>query len=59
MKNQSGTIKVTFNSAGKAGMQDKTITLTSNALQNPMVIHIKGTVEKPAADQGGDKPKSN
>jgi hypothetical protein len=41
-----GTIKVSFNSAGKMGMQDKTITLTSNAKQSPMIIHIKGTVEK-------------
>jgi hypothetical protein len=40
-------IKVTFNSAGKQGMQDKTVTLTSNAKQNPMVLHLKGNVEKP------------
>jgi hypothetical protein len=46
MKNQSAVIKVTFNSTGKFGIQDKTVTLTSNAKQNPMVIHIKGTVEK-------------
>jgi hypothetical protein len=42
----SAVIKVTFNSAGKQGLQDKTITLTSNAKQNPMVLHIKGNVEK-------------
>ncbi len=47
MKGQSSTIKVTFNSAGKIGIQDKTVTITSNAKQNPMVIHMKGTVEKP------------
>ena len=41
-------IKVTFNSAGKMGMQDKTVTLTSNAKQSSMVLHLKGTVEKPA-----------
>src|SRR6185295_4239034 len=28
---QKAVIKVTFNSAGKMGMQDKTVTLTSNA----------------------------
>jgi hypothetical protein len=28
-------------------MQDKTVTLTSNAKQNPMVLHLKGNVEKP------------
>jgi len=41
-------VKVTFNSAGKMGMQDKTVTLQSNAKQSPMVIHLTGTVEKPA-----------
>jgi hypothetical protein len=47
-KGEKGTIKVTFNSAGKLGLQDKTVTITSNAKSNPKVIHIKGTVEKPA-----------
>lgn len=47
MKGQTASIKVTFNSTGKLGVQDKTVTLTSNAATNPMVIHIKGTVEKP------------
>jgi hypothetical protein len=41
-------IKVTFNSAGKMGMQDKTVTLQSNARQSSMVIHLTGTVDKPA-----------
>ena len=40
-------IKVTFNSAGKQGIQDKTVTLQSNAKQNPMVLHLKGNVDKP------------
>jgi hypothetical protein len=51
-----GTIKVTFNSAGKQGIQDKTVTLTSNAKPNPMVIHMKGTVEKPA-EQSAAQPE--
>jgi hypothetical protein len=46
-KGQKSTIKVTFNSAGKMGMQDKTVTINSNAKQNPMIIHMKGNVEKP------------
>ena len=41
------TIKVTFNSAGKQGVQDKTVTLSSNAKQNPLVLHLKGNVDKP------------
>jgi len=58
MKNQQQVIKVTFNSTGKSGVQDKTVTITSNAKQNPMVLHIKGTVEKPIDQPGADKPKN-
>ncbi|MBK8846567.1 MAG: DUF1573 domain-containing protein [Bacteroidetes bacterium] len=47
-KGEKGTIKVTFNSTGKQGMQDKTITIQSNAKTNPMVLHIKGNVIKAA-----------
>ena len=46
-KGAKSTIKVTFNSTGKMGMQDKTVTINSNAKQNPIVIHMKGNVEKP------------
>jgi hypothetical protein len=59
MKDQTGSIKVTFNSAGKFGMQDKTITLTSNAARNPMIIHVKGNVVKPAEQPAGEQPKNN
>jgi hypothetical protein len=48
-KGAKGVIKVTFNSAGKMGLQDKTVTITSNAKNSPRVIHLKGTVEAPAA----------
>ena len=48
-KGEKGTIKVTFNSAGKMGLQDKTITITSNAPDSPKVLHIKGNVEQAAA----------
>ncbi len=44
-KGEKGVIKITFNSAGKQGMQDKTITITSNASDSPKVLHIKGNVE--------------
>jgi uncharacterized protein DUF1573 len=46
-KGEKGMIHVTFNSAGKMGMQDKTVTLNSNAKSNPKVLHLKGTVEAP------------
>lgn len=57
LKNQSSVIKVTFDSTGKLGIQDKTVTLTSNAKRNPMVIHIKGTVEKQSDAPSKDAPK--
>jgi hypothetical protein len=43
-KGETGVIKVTFNSSGKMGMQDKTVTITSNAKSSPKVLHLKGTV---------------
>ena len=53
-KGQQAVIKVTFNSAGKMGPQDKTVTITSNAKSASKVLHLKGTVvEKPA-----DAPKN-
>ena len=48
-KGAKAVIKVTFNSAGKMGMQDKTVTITSNAKNSPKILHLKGTVEAPAA----------
>jgi hypothetical protein len=57
LKNQTGIIKVTFNSTGKFGIQDKTVTLTSNAKQNPMVLHIKGNVDKAAEPATGAEKK--
>ncbi|MCC6385379.1 MAG: DUF1573 domain-containing protein [Bacteroidia bacterium] len=56
-KGEKASIKVTFNSAGKQGMQDKTVTINSNARSNPKVLHIKGTVEVPPAS--GVNQKAN
>ena len=58
LKGQTGVIKVTFNSTGKLGIQDKTITITSNAIQNPLVLHVKGTVEKPVEQPATEKTKN-
>jgi hypothetical protein len=55
-KGATGTIKVTFNSAGKMGMQDKTVTITSNAKNSPRILHLKGTVEAPAAQPANATP---
>jgi len=46
-KNEKSKIEVTFNSTGKMGIQDKTITISSNAKGGQYVLHLKGTVEAP------------
>ena len=55
-KGAKATIKVTFNSAGKMGLQDKTVTITSNAKNSPKILHLKGTVEAPAAQPANAAP---
>ena len=40
-------LRVTFNSAGRQGVQKKTVTLQSNTIPNTRVITIKGTVVIP------------
>lgn len=47
-KGEKGRIKASFNSAGKTGLQDKTITITSNAKNGTKVLHMKGNIDKPA-----------
>ena len=42
--NGQGEIKVTFNSTGKSGPQDKTVTITYDT-DKTVVLHMKGTVE--------------
>ncbi|MFM2208310.1 MAG: hypothetical protein RL213_2285 [Bacteroidota bacterium] len=49
-KGGKGTIHVEFNSAGKMGMQDKTVTISSNAKSGQKVLHLKGNVEAVPAD---------
>jgi hypothetical protein len=44
---EEATIKVTFNSAGKSGKQNKTVTLVTNAIPNTKVITITGNVIVP------------
>lgn len=44
-KGEKGVIKVTFDSAGKMGAQDKTVTIISNSTGGAVVLHIKGTIE--------------
>lgn len=49
-KGAQGTIHVEFNSTGKMGMQDKTVTITSNSKGGQKVLHLKGNVEAPPAE---------
>ena len=39
-----GVVDVTFNSSGKSGMQNKTVTLITNAIPNTKVLTITGEV---------------
>ena len=41
---EKAEIKVTFNSLGKRGVQDKTITVTANTEPAQTFLKIKGTV---------------
>ncbi|MBS7563613.1 DUF1573 domain-containing protein [Mucilaginibacter sp. Bleaf8] len=43
---QDGEIKVTFNSAGKDGLQDKMVTITANTFHPQNVVHLTGEVTK-------------
>jgi hypothetical protein len=46
---QKGVIHVAYTSQGRPGPINKDVTINSNALQSPMVLHIKGNVKpKPA-----------
>ncbi len=58
MKGESGEIKVTFNSAGKMGLQDKTVTINSNAVNSPLYLHMKGNVEAKPVNKGQSEPIS-
>lgn len=44
---KTGEIKVTFNSTGKMGPQDKVITITSNNKTGTTYVHLIGTVTTP------------
>ncbi len=42
---EEGVISVVFNSQGKVGMQDKVVTLTSNANPEAVKLHLVGEVK--------------
>ena len=43
---EGGTIKVVFDSSGKLGMQDKQVTLVSNADPAPEKLHLVGEIKE-------------
>lgn len=43
---EGGTIKVIFNSAGKLGMQDKQVTIVSNANPDAEKLHLVGEIKE-------------
>ena len=47
----SGTIKVTFASAGKRGLQSKTITIVANTQPNTTQLRIKAQVVSPGSEK--------
>jgi hypothetical protein len=55
-KGAKGNIHVEFNSTGKMGMQDKTVTITSNAKSGSKVLHLKGNVEAPPPAKDAETP---
>lgn len=48
---KEGVIEVTFNSEGKSGTQNKTVTLVSNTIPNTKVIALKGEVLVPKTNK--------
>lgn len=52
---QSAEIKVVFNSAGKMGAQNKTITVLSNAVNGNEKVRIIGNVLPPKKDTDGTR----
>ncbi len=42
---QSATLKVTFNSSGKSGPQEKSVSITANTLRNIHMLFIKADVK--------------
>jgi hypothetical protein len=54
---KQGTITVTFNSAGKMGVQSKPVTIISNNRDGDVVLHLKGEVKAAPATGAETAPK--
>ncbi len=58
MPGKEGVIKVSYNT-NRLGIIDKNITVTSNASNSPVVLHIKGLVQDIPGTNGPEKPMNN
>jgi len=58
MPGKEGVIKVTYNTT-RVGAFEKNITVTSNAKNTPVVLHIKGIVQDVPGNNGPFKPITN
>lgn len=56
---KKGTIHVSYTTQGRQGMIAKDIVITSNAKQQPMILHIKGTVKPKPVDPNAAPPAAN
>jgi len=52
---QEAEINVVFNSEGKAGLQNRSVTLIANTFPNKHVIYLKGEVIEPLVNQSEKK----
>jgi hypothetical protein len=58
MPGKSGSVKATYNSAGRPGVFNKSLTIVSN-VGSPKILHIKGTVIKKEDKVYTDEQKKN
>ena len=58
MPGKEGVIKVTYNT-NRVGSFDKNVTVSSNAKNSPVILHIKGIVQEVPGNNGPIKPSMN
>lgn len=59
MPGKTGTIKVAYNSQGRPGTFNKSVTITSNIPDETKILFIKGEVIKGMGDGNGQNPNNS
>ncbi|OGX90918.1 DUF1573 domain-containing protein [Hymenobacter coccineus] len=59
MPGKTGTLSAHFNSAGKMGMQNKVLTIESNATAGPATVSLVGDVKEAGAAAAASTTKAN